>query len=202
MSAGTAVRHAQVSPPGSVTATEVGGCPVRVWETAAPSEFEQRGGTAATALVGSARARQDTEGPDRAEALGADGSKIVALHGVLPRPRAPDVGSFILLQQFEGTVIALGDDEFTARLVDRTNPENAPEVGEFSTDDVSEGDRELLALGAVFYFSLGYRIAPWGQRDRVATIKFRRLPAWSKREIEAASAQAETWAEMFDDADS
>lgn len=199
ISAGTAVRYAQESFPESATDIDPAGRPVRVWETAAPSECEQAGGPAATGILGPALVRQEFGGAARAESLSANGSQILSLHGVLPRPPAPNVGTFILLQQFEGTVLTIGPEEFNARLVDRTHPEHPPEIADFSRDDVSDGDRELLALGAVFYFSLGYRISPWGQRDRVATIKFRRLPAWSKRELAAAEERAASWAYMFDD---
>ena len=195
MDGGTAVRHLQQAMDGSSARRDTEDVGPRLWATAAAARPAQRGPSARTAP---SDGQADEEG-FRAEPTAVESGRVVPLRGVLRRPEAPNVGTFILLQQFEGTVLAIGPSEFGARLVDRTHPTNPAETGDFSIDDVSEGDRPLLALGAVFYFSLGYRIAPSGQRDRVATVRFRRLPAWSKREIAAAEERAASWAYMFDD---
>jgi hypothetical protein len=106
--------------------------------------------------------------------------------------------SFELRQQFEGTVLSISQDEFEARLMDRTRPSNPNEIASFSLLDVSEGDRELLQPGAVFYWSIGYRIQPWGQRERSSIIRFRRVPVWTRSELGQIKKQAESWAYMLE----
>ncbi|HEX8947795.1 MAG TPA: hypothetical protein VF790_02465, partial [Dissulfurispiraceae bacterium] len=95
----------------------------------------------------------------------------------------------IALQKWEGVVTEIGKDVFNARLFDLTanNPE---EIAEFSIDDVSEDDRELLKPGAIFYWSIGYLTTRTGQRMRMSFIKFRRLPAWTERDIKSAKKRA------------
>ena len=97
---------------------------------------------------------------------------------------------FTSLQKWEGTVLEISKDAFLGRLVDQTNP-GADEEAEFSLAEISEEDKELLAPGAVFYWNIGYNDSPSGQRTRVSVIRFRRLPAWSEREIRDAKQKAE-----------
>ena len=167
----------------------------RVWKTAAPPRMTQPSSHPDTRSAGPDSAALEVGGDAPVET--PDG--VIALRHVLPRINAPATDTFRLLQQFEGTVLEIGQEEFTARLVDRTDPRNPIEIADFSLDDVAVGDRELLAPGAVFYFSVGYRVATWGQRYREATVKFRRLPAWSRRDVEKARAQAESWSWLIED---
>ncbi len=98
-------------------------------------------------------------------------------------------GHAVSLQKWEGIVVEVGKEVFYARLYDLTS-ENPEEEAEFSIDEVSEEDRELLKAGAVFYWSIGYFTTRTGQRLRTSIIKFRRLPAWTEREIKAAKERA------------
>lgn len=116
---------------------------------------------------------------------------------VLPVERRPD--RFELLQQFEGTVLDVGEGEFSARLVDRTHPQRPTEIATFESSEVSEGDLPLLHPGAVFYLSIGYRIRSWGQRVREFTISFRRIPVWTRTDLAAIRANASEWRYMLDD---
>ncbi len=98
-------------------------------------------------------------------------------------------GVFTTLQRWEGSVIHVGAESFTARLSDRT-ANRADEEGEFSLEEVSLADRELVTGGAVFYWSVGYLDHRSGQRTRESLIRFRRLPAWNKRELDEARQRA------------
>lgn len=98
---------------------------------------------------------------------------------------------FQTLQRWEGVVLNVLTDTFNARLVDRTDPDRVDEEAEFFVADVAEADLPLLEEGAVFYWSIGYRNALDGQRQRVSEIRFRRLPAWSKKDIETAKQAAQ-----------
>ena len=106
-------------------------------------------------------------------------------------------GAFTTLQRWEGNVIEIGAETFTARLSDKTAA-RADEDGEFSLEEVSPADRALLQPGAVFYWSVGYLDHRNGQRTRESLIRFRRLPAWNKRELVEARQRAQKALEEID----
>ena len=95
---------------------------------------------------------------------------------------SPEQGEGVALQKWEGVVVSISENSFCARLHDLTaaNPE---EEAEFSIEDVAEDDRALVQPGAIFYWSIGYYTSRTGQKLRSSIIKFRRLPAWSAKEI-------------------
>jgi len=96
---------------------------------------------------------------------------------------------FRALQKWEGHVREIKADMFVAELVDLDKV--APmEEAEIPLQEVSEEDRELLKIGAIFYWTIGYSESPAGTRRRAGEIRFRRLPAWTKREISEAERDA------------
>ncbi|MFQ5717275.1 MAG: hypothetical protein ACE5GQ_09265 [Nitrospinales bacterium] len=101
--------------------------------------------------------------------------------------RPPD---FLVLQKWEGVVQTISEEAFTAILVDLTE-ESEKEYAEFFLDDVVPSDKGLLKPGAVFYCCVGYAISESGQRTRGTQLRFRRLPAWGKRDILKAEKEAE-----------
>jgi len=98
--------------------------------------------------------------------------------------------SFHCLQKWEGTVIELESDSFLAKLNDLTS-NNPPEITEFSISDVPDDDKDLLRIGAIFFWYVGYTKSIQGQLTRGSTIRFRRLPVWSEREIEQAKLESD-----------
>lgn len=119
----------------------------------------------------------------------------------LPLPNLnPD--SFITLQRFEGTVLAMRDDVFLARIIDKT-ARQPDEEAEIPIEEVMPGDRELVKPGAVFYWVIGYERKSYGQQTRASVIRFRRLPVWSDMDIERARSAAKTFLSFldFDEAD-
>lgn len=96
-------------------------------------------------------------------------------------------------QEWEGYVLTVESDIFTARLLDITagSPVEQEEA-EIPIEDVSQDDRDLLKEGAVFRWVIGNQITRGGQKRRVSQIIFRRLPAWTETEIEEAKRVAET----------
>lgn len=111
---------------------------------------------------------------------------------VIEIPRPPEaLRRFELLQQFEGTVRSVSDQEMVVELRDLTSPAMPPEEASFDLREVSDGDRSLLAVGAVFYWSIGYEVTAHGQKKRVSELRFRRWPPWTKREIGAIAADAD-----------
>lgn len=90
---------------------------------------------------------------------------------------------FDLRQQWEGTVQTVEGEDIVAVLRDLTEPARPDEEVTIGIDEVSPDDRALVSPGAIFYWSIGYRTSRFGQVERVSAIRFRRLPAWSKRDI-------------------
>jgi hypothetical protein len=123
---------------------------------------------------------------------------IVKLPSSSPGIRA----SFDLLQQWECTVLTVGMKDFTAIARDCTTPNRPDEEVTFDLEDVNDGNRSLLVPGAVFYWNVGYRISEWGQKTKGSELRFRRLPAWGKRDLDAAKARASRLRSLFSDNDS
>jgi hypothetical protein len=93
--------------------------------------------------------------------------------------------SFHPLQEWEGYVTAVRGNTFTARLTDLTeNATRADEEADFPTDDVVEEDRELLAVGRVFRWVVGYMLMG-STKFRASHIVFRRL-RWTKEDLARA----------------
>ncbi|HEY9159021.1 hypothetical protein [Candidatus Binatus sp.] len=107
----------------------------------------------------------------------------------IPRLEAPPQ-SFKPLQQWRGTVTTIGESEFDAELRDLTDRTRARETATFGFDELSDSDQDLVQIGAVFYWSIGYKLSPSRQRELVATIIFRRLPRWTKSQLDAVKARA------------
>lgn len=114
----------------------------------------------------------------------------------LPRRAHSTAPKFVLKQQWEGTVIELGEGEFLARLRDLTDPARESEEAAFDNDDVMVEDAGLLRPGATFYWSIGYEDTAQGRR-RQSVIRFRRLPAWSRTELKEVEDEAATLKALF-----
>ncbi|MEE1951357.1 hypothetical protein V0R48_20490 [Pseudomonas alcaligenes] len=97
---------------------------------------------------------------------------------------------FLPLQEWEGVVLDISEDGFYSRLVDLSNPKIIEE-GEFKQEDVSEDQLPLLRVGAIFRWSIGYERLPGGQRRKSSGIVFRRLPAWTSKEIAESKNKAD-----------
>ncbi len=98
---------------------------------------------------------------------------------------------FLALQEWEGVVLEINDDIFTAHLTDITCKGNPPEIGDFIVEDIRKDDLQLMREGAVFRWIIGYEIKRSGTKRRGSQIVFRRLPLWTKREIDEADREAQ-----------
>lgn len=124
--------------------------------------------------------------PDETD-LPSPGSDELDYHYKAPphfdyRRPLPDHPRFEVLQRWEGTVLEIGENDFSARLQDLTDIGIDEETTLFK-EDLSQDDRLLLKPGAIFYLNIGYRTSVTGQRFRGLTIRFKRLPKWSADEI-------------------
>lgn len=115
---------------------------------------------------------------------------------LLPGPRKPQ-HRFKVLQTWEATILEISEDECRAIIRDRTTPENPDEEITFSIEEIPESDRPLAQPGAVFYWSIGYDDHLDGQRNRVSSIRVRRVPVWTDKELKAARMEAESLRERI-----
>ena len=104
------------------------------------------------------------------------------------------------LQEWEGVVVEVGEDEFVARLVDVTSGPNdsGPDwledeeaVVPFSVID--EDDRKRLSEGSVFRWVISHQYTPSGSLSRISKIVFRDLPAIMSWDI----TRGEEWADRM-----
>jgi hypothetical protein len=96
----------------------------------------------------------------------------------------------ITLQEWEGRVLEVRGRLLIARLVDLTaNEKEEKEEVELPVDDVPEADQKLLQPGAIFRWVLGYSYA-LGRKERFARVIVRRLPVWTKKEMQDADNEA------------
>lgn len=95
------------------------------------------------------------------------------------------------IQEWEGYVTEVGLETFKARLVDITSQSIfEEEVAELFKSDISDGQLQLVAEGSVFRWVIGYQRSSSGEKQRVSSIVFRRLPAWTKTDLQSAQTKA------------
>jgi hypothetical protein len=89
-----------------------------------------------------------------------------------------DIG--VALQDWEGYVEHVGNNSFTARLLDRTKKfETDTEIAEIPIELVNKGDLELLFEGGIFLLFVRRRITSKGNTEHSVSLHFRRPPAWT-----------------------
>lgn len=108
----------------------------------------------------------------------------------------PFHNSITLLQQWECVVEWVEDEKFGAKLCDLTNPDNPTEGAVFFNEEIFREELHLICPGAVFYWNIGYEDSGRG-RKWVSIIQFRRLPAWTKKEISEIKKQAKKLGEFL-----
>jgi hypothetical protein len=107
-------------------------------------------------------------------------------------------GRVSVLQRWVGRVENVKVDRFLAVLVDATNSRNPLEQVELDLTELSESDLPLLVPGATFYWSIGYRDTPEGQRERISALRFARQPRLSKTEVNRIFEQADQLAAFLE----
>jgi hypothetical protein len=126
-----------------------------------------------------------------------DEDRVQYLPPVVPPADTSNRPSFVALQEWEGVVTEIRDQGFTARLVDLTSS-NPDEESEFSTTEISDDDVDLVVLGAIFRWSVGVLKMPGGAKRATSQVVFRRLPQWTKRDLERADTIAKELANKFE----
>lgn len=122
---------------------------------------------------------------------------VTSAHGFsLKEKSRKKTETFSSFEEWVGRVeeISQSGKQFQAILQSKGNCE---EVANFSFDDVSEDDFELLKLGAVFYWNVGQVKDESGRISNVSTVRFRRLQHWKRNYLEerfvAAKAKYNDW---------
>lgn len=119
----------------------------------------------------------------------------VPLAGLLPPSRAvPNRPTFHALQEWEGHVVDIGEDEFTARLVDLTaglTYESLEAI--IPMAEISGRDASRMVVGSIFRWVIGYERSPEGTRKRVSQIVFRDLPRVTSTDLR----RGEEWADKI-----
>ena len=105
----------------------------------------------------------------------------------------PPETSLHALQEWEGYVIAIGDSDFTARLLDVTAGSSIEgEEADIPLSEISKSDAEKMKVGSIFRWVIGYERSTRNQSvKRVSLIVFRELPAITRSDEQAGLAWAE-----------
>jgi hypothetical protein len=102
------------------------------------------------------------------------------------------IDTFFAVQEWEGYVVAINADNFTARLLDiSAGGTKETEEADLPLSDLSFEERQNLKPGAVFRWAIGYEISKKGQRKRTSQIIFRQLPRWTQDELTSALKRGE-----------
>jgi len=88
-------------------------------------------------------------------------------------------------QNWVGYVIEIKNTTFFARIEDARAIEGTFEEVEIDRKDIEDEDLELLQVGSVFYWSVGYEYRN-GTKSKQSIFRFKRLPKWTSRNIDAA----------------
>ena len=106
-----------------------------------------------------------------------------------PRPTPSE--TLHALQEWEGYVLNIGQEEFEARLIDMTAGQtHEGEEATIPLREVMDHDTEKLRVGAIFRWVIGYRRTTGGSKMRVSQIVFRDLPGVTKSDLR----DGEAWA--------
>lgn len=86
------------------------------------------------------------------------------------------------IQKWKGIILEYNEKTFKAKLYDLTFG-GTFEIGEFENEDISPDDSNLLAEGAIFYWSVGHYMEN-GQSVKRSDIRFQRLVTLDEDEID------------------
>lgn len=105
-------------------------------------------------------------------------------------PRIRPQATFHALQEWEGYVLEVSTDEFTAKLLDLTVRPSMEEEAIIPLSEISDIDRRRLKRGSIFRWVIGYENRG-GTKRRISQIVFRDLPVLTRRDVEEGSKWAE-----------
>jgi hypothetical protein len=106
---------------------------------------------------------------------------------------------FRSLKRWEGVVVGLTETDLTARLTNLEKPSDFRIEAVIPLEEITDSDRDLVNEGAVFYWTIGYRIERSGQKSAVSTIRFRRLPVWTANDLQRLRKISSEYDAIFSD---
>lgn len=109
--------------------------------------------------------------------------EILSLSKSINRISSHKRNYFKVFQKWVGYITEVNGECFVARLKDLTNG-GADEEAEILIDDISPEDKQLISIGAVFYWSIGKEMFN-GQVKKESIIRFKRAP-WEVDEVDNA----------------
>lgn len=112
-------------------------------------------------------------------------------------PSGDDLTALHVTDRWTGVVTEVGEDYFVGELY-RTSGSGERLVADFSHDVVTPEDQALLEVGAWFYVTYGTLSHHGRRRSSVASIRFRRMPAWRQSELDLVRRRAEERASHID----
>jgi hypothetical protein len=176
--------------PPSTAATQAGVRPNGLESPADPTAslwwHGRRGGTTGSGSTGAIAAAVGGDAAFRRSAVNSF-SEVGTIDMRAGQPALP--ARFSVLQKWEGTVLSVDKETFSARLLD-LNGDRPDQEASIYLEELSPRDLQRLVPGAVFYWYLGYRDEPNGDRERASRIRLRRLPPLSVGELVEARAWA------------
>ncbi|MGC1523038.1 MAG: hypothetical protein WA803_15970 [Steroidobacteraceae bacterium] len=107
--------------------------------------------------------------------------------------RTDTVPAVEVIAEWDGYVEGIYADYFTASMqgLRGAGVVGEEEDAEIPISDVDPEDCDLLVPGGFFRLMIAYESPRVGPRKRYTTVQFRRLPAYTKREISAAEREAD-----------
>ena len=86
---------------------------------------------------------------------------------------------------WQGYVVDINQNTFTAKLEGLKGNSGTYEIGEFEISEVSPDDKELLCTGAIFYLSVG-SVMQNGQLKKESILRFKRAVNWTLTDFDSA----------------
>ncbi len=103
------------------------------------------------------------------------------------------------LQEWEGYVVDIREDEFVVRLVDLTAGRTyESEEAVIPLTEISENDASRMVIGSIFRWVIGYERSVEGTRKRVSHIVFRDLPKMTEDDFQRGREWAQSVMSAFD----
>ena len=114
-------------------------------------------------------------------------------------PHRPLPVTLHALQEWEGYVVEIGEEEFVARPIDITaGASYEEEEATIPISDLSDSDAARMQKGSIFRWVVGYERSAVGTKKRVSRIVFRDLPAMTESDCKAGAAWARETMRAFD----
>lgn len=91
--------------------------------------------------------------------------------------------AFKLLESWTGRVDEVDNENGTfSAQVSSEQQSGILETAQFTLEEISEDDVDLVRPGAIFYWSIGYQVDKFGRRSTQSSLRFKRGKFWTRKE--------------------